>query len=269
MRTLVLKASPNENGNTATMADRFVEGLNDVGHIDVTTFRLNDLDIRPCQGCNGCLKPPYAGCVLDDDFMTIHPVFRDADLIVFAAPVYWWHLCAQMKTFVDRMHPMLTFDRDHCLPTKDLVLLTAYLAEDPYGVDLVIRMFESITGWSGMGFRAVRFHSETGPVCDDEAKLAEAYDLGRSFAGWTKPELSVGCPVQPCGFLFRSREHAARHVVMAAGAEHLRWKAEHLSAVHTLQNTEPLVRETVTVFEAPDRRADPSEIEAHDEDRVT
>jgi len=247
MKTLVLKASPNKQGNTATLADRLIEGLKDVGHTDVTTFHLNDLRIRPCQACNECFKPPYAGCVLDDDFMTIRPVFRDADLIVFAAPVYWWHLCAQMKTFVDRMHPMLTFDRGHCLPTKDLVLLTAHLAEDPYGIDLAIRMFESIAGWAGMDFHAIRFHSEAGPVQENEAKLAEAYNLGRSFSDWKRPELLVGCPVENCGFRFRGAEHAARHVVMAAGGEHLRWKAEHLSAVHTLQNTDRLVRETVPI----------------------
>lgn len=250
MKTLVLKASPHKDGNTATLADRFTDGLRDAGQTDVTSFHLNDLDIRPCQGCNGCFQPPYSGCVLDDDFMTIYPVFREADLIIFAAPVYWWHLCAQMKTFVDRMHPMLTFDRDHCLPTKDLVLITAYLAEDPYGVDLVIRMFQSITGWAGMGFHVVRFHSEAGPVKQDEAKLNEAYDLGRSFADWRKPELSVPCPLEGCGFLFRNREHAAKHVVMAAGGEHLAWKAANLSAKHTLNNTDELVEEALAIVEA-------------------
>jgi hypothetical protein len=258
MKTLVLKASPNKEGNTATLADRFVEGLRAVGHGDVATFHLNDLSIRPCQACNACLRPPYAGCVLDDDFMTIHPVFRDADLIVFAAPVYWWHLCAQMKTFIDRMHPMLTFGRDHCLPAKDLVLITAHLADDPYGVDLVIRMLESITGWAGMDFQSVRFHSEAGSVHEDAVKLTEAYELGRSFADWEKPDLSAGCLLDGCGFLFRSLEHAARHMVMAAGAEHLQWKAEHLSAVHTLQNTQQLVAETLAIMrkasDSPQRR---------------
>lgn len=171
MKVLVLKASPKKDGNTATMADRFVAGLSDVGHTDIVEFRLNDLTIRPCQACDRCFQPPYSGCVLDDDFMTIYPEFRGADLIVFAAPVYWWHLCAQMKTFVDRMHPMLTFDRGHCLPSKDLVLITAYFAEDPYGVELVIRTFESISGWAGMGFDVVRFHSATGPR--QASRLAE------------------------------------------------------------------------------------------------
>jgi hypothetical protein len=36
---------------------------------------------------------------------------------------------------------------------------------------------------------------------------------------------------------------------MASDREHLRWKAEHLSAVHTLQNTEQLVREAVPIVQ--------------------
>ena len=249
MKVLVLKASPKKDGNTATMADRFVAGLRDVGCTNIVEFCLNDLTIRPCQACDGCVQPPYSGCVLDDDFMTIYPEFRDADLIVFAAPVYWWHLCAQMKTFVDRMHPMLTFDRNHCLPTKDLVLITAYFAQDPYGVELVIRMFESISGWAGMGFHVVRFHSASGHVRDDERKLTESFALGRSFADWERPTLSVPCAVEGCDFIFRGVDHAAMHLVMAAGDDHLAWKAENLSAVHTLSNTQKLLEETRRILE--------------------
>lgn len=243
MKTLILKGSPRQDGNTSTMADRFAAGLRAAGHDDVNTFSLNELTIRPCQACNGCFKPPFSGCVLDDDFQTIYPVFRDADLVVFAAPVYWWHLCAQMKAFVDRMHPMLTFDQDHCLPTKELVLLTAYFAEDPYGVGLMVKTFESIAGWAGMRFQTARFHSANAHVRGDEAKLAEVFELGRSFAGWTRPTLSVPCPVEGCRFRFRDTDHAAMHLVMAAGDDHLAWKAAHLSQVHTLLNTGTLVAE--------------------------
>jgi len=243
MKALVLKASPRRDGNTATMAGRFVAGLRDAGHGDVVEFYLNEMTIRPCQACNECLKPPFGGCVLDDDFMTIYPAFREADLVVFAAPVYWWHLCAQMKTFVDRMHPMLTVDREHALPAKDLVLITAYLAEDPYGVELTLRTFESIAGWAGMRLAVIRFHSESGHVRDCPPKLGEAYALGRSFAQWKRPELTVSCPVTNCGFAFRDVSAAALHAVMAADAAHLAWKQDHLSAVHTLQNTAALAEE--------------------------
>ena len=243
MKTLVLKASPRQDGNTATMANRFVDGLRDAGHTEVAEFRLNEMTIRPCQACNACLQPPYGGCVLDDDFKTIYPSFREADLVVFAAPVYWWHLCAQMKAFVDRMHPMLTFDREHALPAKDFVLLTAYLAEDPYGIELMIKTFESITGWSGMRLAVVRFHSEFGHVRDCPSKLDEVYALGHSFSTWQTPELTVGCPMEDCGFAFRDESAAALHLVMAADAAHLAWKQNHLSVVHTLQNTAALTEE--------------------------
>lgn len=250
MKTVILKASPRADGNTATMADRLAAGLRAAGHDDIVEFRLNDLEIRPCQACDRCLKPPYAGCALDDDFQRVLPAFRDADLVVFAAPVYWWHVCAQMKAFVDRMHPTLTFGRDHSLPTKDLVVLTAYFAEDPYGVGLMLKTFESIAGWAGMGYHVVRFHAARGHVRDDEAKLAEAFDLGRSFADWAQPTLSVSCVLDRCPFRFRSVEAAALHLVMAAGDDHLAWKADHLSAVHTLANTYDLVAETRRLLEA-------------------
>jgi multimeric flavodoxin WrbA len=248
MKTLLLKASPRPDGNTATLADHFVTGLHAAGCDDIAEFKLNELTLRPCQACNACLKPPYSGCVLEDDFMTIFPGFRAADLVVFAAPIYWWHVCSQLKTFVDRMHPMLTFDRDHGLPTKHLVFITAYFAEDPYGVGLAVKMFESIAGWAGMGLDILRYHSAKGHVRNDSGKLAEAYALGASFANWRKPTLNIHCPVAGCGFAFPTLDRLALHLVMAAGDDHLRWKSEYLSAVHTLSNTPALTAETRRVL---------------------
>jgi len=249
MKTLVLKSSPKPEGNTSTMANHFVESLRAVGHREIVEFRLNDLNLRPCQACDACFQKPYEGCVLNDDFMSIFPHFREADLIVLAAPVYWWHLCAQAKTFIDRMHPMLTYDRDHSLPTKDLVLLTAYFAEDPYGVELVLKTLDSITGWAGMGFHVARFHSANGHVRDDAAKLEEVESLARTYENWERPVLSSRCPLDGCMFRFRDPLSAARHLVMAAGDDHLRWKAENLSQIHTLQNTEELVAEALRFIE--------------------
>jgi hypothetical protein len=247
MNTLVLKASPRKDGNTATLADRVIEGLRAGGETDIAEFSLHDLALRSCQACNACLRPPYSGCVVEDGYQEIYPVFRDADAIVLAAPVYWWHLCAQAKTFVDRWHSALTFDRDHCLARKRLVLLLAYFAEDPYGVDLVERMFESIAGWSGLYLDVIRYHSDVRHVREVPDKLAEAYELGRSLAGWRPPALQVRCPIETCRMLLADDEALALHLVMAAGEDHLAWKREHVSEVHTIANTAALVREALEV----------------------
>jgi multimeric flavodoxin WrbA len=248
MKTLVLKASPRRDGNTATLADRLVDGLRARGETDITESSLHDLALRPCQACNACLRPPYSGCVLDDGYQKIYPVFRDADLVVLAAPVYWWHLCAQAKTFVDRWHSALTFDRDHCLARKRFALVLAYFAEDPYGVDLVERMFESITGWCGAGLDVVRYHSADRHVRESPEKLEEAYELGRSLAGWRPPQLTVQCSIGQCRMPLADENALALHLVMAAGDDHLAWKREHLSAVHRLDNTKELVREALAVL---------------------
>ena len=248
MKTVVLKASPNRNGNTATLADALVTGLRDAGQQEITEDSHNDTRVGPCQGCNSCLRPPYAGCVIEDGFQEIAPAFRAADIVVFASPIYWWHLCAQMKAFVDRMHPFLIYDAHHNLARKRLVLILSYIAEDPYGVDLAVRMFESITQWCGMGLDVIRHHAARGKAADLPDKLEEARSLGRSLAQWRPAELHEACAL--CHMPFPDVDALAAHHIMAAGEDHLRWKRERLSALHTLANTDTLRKEAARVLRA-------------------
>ncbi len=255
MRTVVLKASPKKDGNTATLADALVLGLQDAGERDIVEFSLEETSVGPCRGCNSCLRPPHAGCSIQDGFQEIAPTFRAADIVVFASPIYWWHLCAQMKAFVDRMHPFLIYDDHHNFAKKRLVLILSYIAEDPYGVDLVVRMFESITQWCGMGLDVVRHHAAKGRAADLPEKLDEARALGRSLAGWQPLPLTEICTL--CRMQFPSIEALAAHHVMAADEDHLQWKRDHLSAAHTLENTNALKKEAAQVLRARGPAANP------------
>jgi multimeric flavodoxin WrbA len=246
VKTLVLKASPKKDGNTATLADALVLGLQDAGQQEIVAFSFDETPVGPCRGCNSCLRPPHAGCVIQDGFQEIAPAFRAADLVVFATPIYWWHVCAQMKAFVDRMHPFLIYDAHHNFARKRLVLILSYIAEDPYGVDLAVRMFESITQWCGMGLDVIRHHAAGGRAADLPEKLLEARSLGRSLAAWRPLPLEEACAL--CRMQFPSIEALAAHHVMAADEDHLQWKRDHLSAVHTLENTNALKNEAARVL---------------------
>jgi hypothetical protein len=138
-----------------------------------------------------------------------------------------------------------------------MALILAYVAEDPYGVDLVQRMFESIAGWSGMQLDVLRYHSNKRHVSETPTKLAEAYELGRSLAGWTAPKLALRCPLAACRMPAADHEALALHVVMAADEDHLAWKREHLSEVHTLANTAVLVKEALAVLRRESGSASP------------
>lgn len=99
MKMLVVLGSPRKNGNSETLARKVAEAVEKDGGA-VEYIRLNDLNMRPCQGCGGCEKT--GNCVLSDDLTPIFQQVDDADRIVLVSPVYFYGLSAQCKIFGDR-----------------------------------------------------------------------------------------------------------------------------------------------------------------------
>jgi len=89
MRAIVLHGSPRRGGNSDTLAHHFIEGLKTTGDIEVFDFILNDMNIRPCQGCEFCATSEGNRCKIEDDMQQIYDVFADADVVVWATPMYW------------------------------------------------------------------------------------------------------------------------------------------------------------------------------------
>lgn len=58
------------------------------------------MDICPCTGCVSC---GYEGpCILHDENQKIKKAVLDADMIVFATPLYYYGMSAQLKIVIDR-----------------------------------------------------------------------------------------------------------------------------------------------------------------------
>ena len=84
---VVLSGSPRKNGNTERLAASFVEGAESAGK-NVTLFRVADMNIAGCLGCNCC----YDGtgiCVQKDDAQTILDALKNADAFVLASAIYF------------------------------------------------------------------------------------------------------------------------------------------------------------------------------------
>lgn len=99
MKIVVLMGSPNRRGSTNLLVGAFVRGVQESGH----TCEVVDVchaDIRPCTGCVHC---GYEGpCVQKDDVEVIRGKLLAADMVVFATPLYYYGMTAQLKTLVDR-----------------------------------------------------------------------------------------------------------------------------------------------------------------------
>jgi multimeric flavodoxin WrbA len=92
--------SPRKTGSTAYAVNTILEGAQ--GHGAATqVFSANALDIKPCQGCSGCVKGD--GCVLKDDMQPIYAALKTADTLVIGAPIYMGQMSGQAKVFTDRL----------------------------------------------------------------------------------------------------------------------------------------------------------------------
>jgi len=99
MKLLVLLGSPRKNGNSETLARKVGEAVAAEGGT-VEYIRLNNLKLRPCQGCGGCEKTGV--CVIKDDMTEIYTAVDAADRVMLVSPVYFYALSAQCKICGDR-----------------------------------------------------------------------------------------------------------------------------------------------------------------------
>ena len=99
MKIIILQGSPNKKGSTQLLAQSFNEGALSAGH-SVEIIDVAHANIHPCIGCVHC---GYEGpCVQKDDVAVIRQKLLDADMVVFATPLYYYGMSAQLKILIDR-----------------------------------------------------------------------------------------------------------------------------------------------------------------------
>jgi len=97
---LVFSSSPRRGGNSDLLCDQFMMGAKEAGHVTEKIF-LKDKKINYCTGCGTCLNEGKR-CPQKDDMAEVLEKMIAADVMVMATPVYFYTMCAQMKTLIDR-----------------------------------------------------------------------------------------------------------------------------------------------------------------------
>lgn len=101
-KVLILSGSPRKGGNSDTLCDAFLKGVQAAGHA-VEKIRLSEQKINYCLGCGVCNRTHQ--CIQKDDMKDILDKIVEADVIVMATPVYFYTMDGQMKTLIDRTVP--------------------------------------------------------------------------------------------------------------------------------------------------------------------
>ncbi len=92
-KTIALIASSRRNGNTGKFIDHVATELG-VEVIDIASLNISAYD--------------YEHKSMDDDFLPTIKYILCHDNIIFASPVYWYAMSAQMKIFFDRISELLS-----------------------------------------------------------------------------------------------------------------------------------------------------------------
>ncbi|WP_349674855.1 flavodoxin family protein [Lacrimispora sp.] len=178
-KIMVLNGSPRKNGNTSGLVQAFTKGAEEIGST-VTTFFLEEMNINGCKGCLKGGKNHESPCVLKDDMEQIYSVYREADIVVLASPMYYWNWSGQLKIAFDRLCAI-----EECNPNfnnlrKDSVLLIAAAEHDFDEVTYYYHKLINHLQWSSLGQVFAGDVMHIGDINGHE-KLVEAYELGKAI----------------------------------------------------------------------------------------
>ncbi|OPY76241.1 MAG: putative NAD(P)H-dependent FMN-containing oxidoreductase YwqN [Syntrophorhabdus sp. PtaU1.Bin050] len=164
MKAVVLFGSPRKEGNTIQLVKVLTDTLKSKGH-NVRMLYLNDLNIRPCQGCYQCL--PKGICRIHDDMKDIRKYIIESDLIVYATPLYWFGPSGQLKLAIDRSISFMDKEYNSRIKGKKVVTIMTCGSEDAGSCQPALDMFRKtfdLLGLSSLGNIEATGCEDTGEV---------------------------------------------------------------------------------------------------------
>lgn len=177
-KVLVISSSLRKNGNSETLAKEFARGAKDAGN-EVEFISLADKKIDFCIGCLSCQKTQR--CVIHDDANIISQEMRSADVICFATPIYYYEMCGQLKTMLDRSNPLYSSD----YAFRDIYMLTTAAENEKSAPD---RAVSGLEGWIACFEKSHLAGTVFAGGVNDKGEIAghpaldEAYQMGKSIS---------------------------------------------------------------------------------------
>ena len=184
-KILVLLGSPRKKGNSTTLANQIVAGVESAGATAEKIF-LHGKAISPCQACYACQLPDSKGCAIDDEMQPIYAKLIEADGWVIASPVYWFSMSAQTKLFLDRCFALTAYKQD-AFAGKRIAVAMSFGDEDAFNSGCVnaLRTFQDAARYVGANLVGMVYGSadKPGEIKSNTALMQQAETLGKKLVG--------------------------------------------------------------------------------------
>ncbi|MCM1042550.1 MAG: flavodoxin family protein [Bacteroides sp.] len=174
---VIISTSLRPGSNSEMLAMKFAEGAQEAGN-KVEFISLRGKEIQFCKGCLSCVKTKK--CVVKDDVAEIMQKVLNAEVVVWATPIYYYEMSGPMKTLIDRLNPMYTQDYKF----RDVYMLSTAAEDEP---QVPQRAEEGLGGWIECyplsRLAGTLFCGGVNDARDIEgnAKLQEAYEMGKGI----------------------------------------------------------------------------------------
>lgn len=180
-RILVLLGSPRSGGNSETLAQAVIRGAEEIGYSN-SMIRLQGIHLGGCIDCRKCWSKGDP-CIIGDGMTEVHNRIREADVLVFATPLYWYTWSAQIKPVWDRFLPFLHEKASWDLRGKEALLVATAGDDKADAFDGMVFSFKTSCDLLGMKHRDP-FLAHGVYAKGDAIKgkwISKAEDLGRSL----------------------------------------------------------------------------------------
>jgi len=213
MLLLGLQGSPRKKGNTNYLLNLFASEAEKMG-CRTEIIQADRPDLKPCIGCGFCEKK--GRCAITDDAMAeVFTLFRKADVIVAASPIFFYGITAQLKAIIDRSQTL--WSRKYVFKLADpaahfrkgfLLSVGATKGKTLFdGVNLTTKYFFDAVGAEFTG--SLLYRSIEG-IGDMEKHTGVADDVEEAVKGLLTPLISRR------KVMFACRENACRSQMAAA-----------------------------------------------------
>jgi multimeric flavodoxin WrbA len=181
---LAIHGSPRKNGNSIYLANRALSAAEKENAL-IEQVYLNDLKIKPCQGCDACRKGIEGHCVIKDDMQKLYEKILNADVLFLSSPVYWFTYSAQLKLFFDRLYAVQT-ETLSALKGKKIGIILTYgdVDEVSSGAINAIHTLQDAFKYTGSEILGIVYGTggEVGAVKKNRKLVKQARDLGKKLA---------------------------------------------------------------------------------------
>lgn len=196
IKILTISASPVENSSTdillETIADSLKKSITQDKQVEITSIKLNEKQIKPCQACGESPAPKFC---FYNDIDNIYTKIAECDCFIFGSPVYFDTVSAQAKLLIDRINCFRP--PDYVGENKDYQFLKILKKKRPGAMVIVggektwyegtRRVIAGFFKWievtnEGMVQYSSPDYNQKGTVVNQSDKIEEAVQLGRKLA---------------------------------------------------------------------------------------